>query len=100
MSFEVISLLSVCVWGDAGEAAGGKYLPRAVLFDLEPGVIDAVRASSLGCLIRPGIGKTGLKTTTKELSTNSDPSPLPQSRSLAAPTLAHFTCSLGRNARA
>ena len=34
-----------------------------MLFDLEPGVIDAARASSLGCLIRPGIslvGKTGL----------------------------------------
>jgi tubulin beta len=28
------------------EASGGKYLPRAVLFDLEPGVIDAVRACS------------------------------------------------------
>jgi tubulin beta len=28
------------------EASGGKYVPRAVLFDLEPGVIDAVRASS------------------------------------------------------
>jgi tubulin beta len=25
------------------EASGGKYVPRAVLFDLEPGVIDAVR---------------------------------------------------------
>ena len=61
------------------EASGGKYLPRAVLFDLEPGVVDAVRASSLGCLIRPGInlvGKTGLKTTTKELSINSNPLPL------------------------
>jgi tubulin beta len=49
------------------EASGGKYIPRAVLFDLEPGVIDAVRASSLGCLIRPGnlVGKTGLKTQQK-----------------------------------
>ena len=35
------------------EASGGKYLPRAVLFDLEPGAIDALRASSLCCLIRP-----------------------------------------------
>ena len=46
------------------EASGGKYLPRAVLLNLEPGVIDAVHASSVGCLIRPGInlvGKTGLK---------------------------------------
>jgi tubulin beta len=30
------------------EASGGKCVPRAVLFDLEPGVIDAVRASPLG----------------------------------------------------
>ena len=59
------------------EASGGKYVPRAVLFDLEPGVIDAVRASSLGCLFRPGnlVGKTGPKTTTKELSTNSSEPP-------------------------
>jgi tubulin beta len=27
------------------EASGDKYVPRAVFFDLEPGVIDAVRAS-------------------------------------------------------
>jgi tubulin beta len=30
------------------EASGNKYVPRAVLFDLEPGVIDAARASPLG----------------------------------------------------
>jgi tubulin beta len=30
------------------EASGVKYVPRAVLFDLEPGVIDAVRAAPLG----------------------------------------------------
>ena len=30
------------------EASGGKYVPRAVFFDLEPGVIDVVRASPLG----------------------------------------------------
>ena len=55
------------------EASGGKNVPRAVLFNHEPGVIDALRASSLGCLIRPGnlVGENGLKTTTKELSTNS-----------------------------
>jgi tubulin beta len=28
-------------------------LPRAVPFDLEPGVIDVVRASPLGELLRP-----------------------------------------------
>jgi tubulin beta len=36
------------------EASGGKYVSRAVFFDLEPGVIDAVRASPLGELFRPG----------------------------------------------
>jgi tubulin beta len=30
------------------EASGDKYVPRTALFDLEPGVIDAVRASPLG----------------------------------------------------
>jgi tubulin beta len=36
------------------EASGDKYVPRAVLFDLEPGVIDTVRASPIGELLRPG----------------------------------------------
>jgi hypothetical protein len=36
------------------EASGVKYVPRAVLFDLEPGVIVAVRASPLAELFRPG----------------------------------------------
>ena len=33
-------------------ASGGMYVPRAVLFDLKPGVIDDVRASPLGELLR------------------------------------------------
>jgi tubulin beta len=36
------------------EASGDKYVPRAVLFDLEPGVPGAVRASPLGELFCPG----------------------------------------------
>jgi tubulin beta len=32
------------------DASGGKYVLRAVLFDLELGVIDAVRASPLRAL--------------------------------------------------
>jgi tubulin beta len=38
------------------EASGGKYVPRAVLFTLEPGVIDDFRASPLSELelFRPG----------------------------------------------
>jgi len=34
------------------EASGDKYVPRTVFF--EPGMIDAVRASPLGELFRPG----------------------------------------------
>jgi tubulin beta len=33
--------------------SGGMYVPRADLFNLKPGVIDAVRASPLGNLFRP-----------------------------------------------
>jgi tubulin beta len=44
------------------EALGGKYVPRVVLFELEPGLIGAV--------------KTGPKTTTIGLSANSSDSPL------------------------
>jgi hypothetical protein len=70
------------------EASGGKYVTRAVFFDLEPGVIDVLRASPLGycsssvrktsCTIRAG--KTESKTTSKGLSTYSSdpPSPPPE----------------------
>jgi hypothetical protein len=37
------------------ESPGGKYVPRAVPFDLDPGVIGAARASPLGELFCPGI---------------------------------------------
>lgn len=35
------------------EAASKKYVPRAVLIDLEPGTMDAVRAGPFGQLFRP-----------------------------------------------
>jgi tubulin beta len=35
------------------EATGGKYVPRAVLVDLEPGTMDSVRAGQYGQLFRP-----------------------------------------------
>ncbi|XP_061177808.1 tubulin beta chain-like isoform X2 [Saccostrea echinata] len=35
------------------EAAHGKYVPRAVLVDLEPGTMDAVRSGPNGTLFRP-----------------------------------------------
>jgi tubulin beta len=43
-----------CIYVFYHEAPSGNYVPRAVFFDLEPGVIDAVRASPLGELFRPG----------------------------------------------
>jgi len=36
------------------EASGSKYVTRAMVSDLEPGVIDAVRAWLLGEFVRPG----------------------------------------------
>jgi len=35
------------------EAQGGCYVPRSILVDLEPGVIDSVRSSPIGQLFRP-----------------------------------------------
>jgi len=35
------------------EATGNRYVPRAVLVDLEPGVMDSVRASAYGQIFRP-----------------------------------------------
>uniref|UniRef100_A0A915DX59 Beta-tubulin n=1 Tax=Ditylenchus dipsaci TaxID=166011 RepID=A0A915DX59_9BILA len=35
------------------EASGGKYVPRAVLVDLEPGTMDAIRSGPYGQLFRP-----------------------------------------------
>merc|ERR1711884_257778 len=35
------------------EGMGGRYVPRAVLTDLEPGTMDAIRAAKYGTLFRP-----------------------------------------------
>lgn len=35
------------------QASGNKYVPRAVLVDLEPGTMDAVRSGPFGNLFRP-----------------------------------------------
>ena len=32
---------------------GGKYVPRAILVDLEPGTMDSVRSGPFGQLFRP-----------------------------------------------
>lgn len=42
--------------------AGGKFVPRSVLCDLEPGTMDAVRCGPVGHLFRPDnyvFGSTG-----------------------------------------
>merc|ERR1712000_754972 len=44
------------------EATGGRYVPRAILVDLEPGTMDSVRAGPFGQLFRPDnfvFGQTG-----------------------------------------
>lgn len=33
--------------------SGRRYVPRAVLVDLEPGTMDAIRSSTYGQLFRP-----------------------------------------------
>lgn len=40
-------LLSICF------SAGGNYVPRAVLVDLEPGTMDSVRSGPFGQIFRP-----------------------------------------------
>ena len=35
------------------EVGANKYVPRAVLVDLEPGAIDSVRSGPIGHLFRP-----------------------------------------------
>jgi len=35
------------------EATGGRYVPRCILMDLEPGTMDSVRAGSHGSIFRP-----------------------------------------------
>jgi len=35
------------------EASDGKYVPRSILVDLEPGVLDGIKAGPMGSLFRP-----------------------------------------------
>jgi len=35
------------------EATGGRYVPRCILMDLEPGTMDSVRAGEYGSIFRP-----------------------------------------------
>ena len=38
---------------DSTNFLGGKYVPRAVLVDLEPGTMDSVRSGPFGQIFRP-----------------------------------------------
>lgn len=37
----------------ANRSEGGKYVPRAVLLDLEPGTMESIRSGPYGALFRP-----------------------------------------------
>ena len=39
--------------GDTAMSPGGKYVPRAILVDLEPGTMDSVRSGPFGQIFRP-----------------------------------------------
>ena len=55
------------------EATGGRYVPRAILMDLEPGTRDSVRAGPFGQLFRPDnfvFGQTGQAITIIAMNTN------------------------------
>lgn len=47
-SFSIVASISA-----ASSSSGGKYVPRAILLDLEPGTMEAVRSGSYGQLFRP-----------------------------------------------
>src|SRR5512142_2194980 len=53
------------------EATGGKYVPRAVLVDLEPGPLDSIRACPYGQLFRPGTRGSDLPLATRMLTSAS-----------------------------
>ena len=49
----------------------GKYVPRAILFDLEPGTMDAIRAGPYGKNFRPDNFVFGKVTSSKSYHTKS-----------------------------
>lgn len=53
------------------EASGGKYVPRAVLVDLEPGTMDSARGGPFGQIFRPDnfvFGKISQRIEIKQLN--------------------------------
>merc|ERR1711937_154241 len=76
------------------EATGGRYVPRAVLMDLEPGTMDSVRAGPFGQLFRPDNfvsarpvpATTGPRVTTLRVLSSLTPSSMSLERKLRAAT--------------
>lgn len=81
------------------EGCAGKYVPRAVLVDLEPGTMDSVRAGPLGQLFKPEHFVFGTLIRDSLLSTlpllhsprNLCTHPYPQPSPVHGPTLAIIT---------
>jgi len=48
-----VQLDKINVYFNETSSSNGKYVPRAVLVDLEPGVVDAVKSGPYGGLFRP-----------------------------------------------
>lgn len=46
-------LCNLCLISVFSRLTGCKYVPRAVLVDLEPGVLDSIRGREIGPLFRP-----------------------------------------------
>lgn len=51
--FFSLSLLYLSLTVFLVKLVGGKYVPRAVLVDLEPGTMDSVRSGPFGQVFRP-----------------------------------------------
>uniref|UniRef100_A0A3Q3DP63 Tubulin, beta 2A class IIa n=1 Tax=Hippocampus comes TaxID=109280 RepID=A0A3Q3DP63_HIPCM len=49
------------------EASGSKFVPRAILVDLEPGTMDSVRSGPFGQLFRPDNFVFGMSASTRVL---------------------------------
>ena len=47
------SELSACRSESCSVPTGNKYVPRAILVDLEPGTMDSVRSGPFGQIFRP-----------------------------------------------
>lgn len=54
-AFHIILDLNFIYFVAVSRSSGGKYVPRAILLDLEPGTMEAVRSGDYGALFRPGL---------------------------------------------